>query len=133
VPGDIDPTNLPDGVTLFLQERHLATLTTIRADGTPHVVAVGFTWDQQAQLARVITFASSQKVRNLQRAGGGPAAVCQVDGGRWLTLEGHAIVSGEPTRVDEAVRRYADRYRQPGDRDDRVVIELSVKRVLGRA
>jgi F420H(2)-dependent biliverdin reductase len=133
VPGRVHPTNLPDGVRLFLEERHLATLTTLRADGTPHVVAVGFTWDDDAQLARVITFAASQKVRNLERTGGGPAAVCQVDGGRWLTLEGHAIVSSEPGRVDEAVRRYANRYRQPADRDDRVVIEITVERVLGRA
>ena len=38
----------------FLSERHLATLTTLRPDGTPHVVAVGFTWDPEAQLIRVI-------------------------------------------------------------------------------
>ena len=29
----------------FLTERHLATLTTLRPDGTPHVVPVGFTYD----------------------------------------------------------------------------------------
>ncbi|CAN5181174.1 hypothetical protein BH24ACT1_BH24ACT1_05600 [soil metagenome] len=29
----------------FLGESHLATLTTLRADGTPHVVPVGFTFD----------------------------------------------------------------------------------------
>lgn len=27
----------------FLTERHLAVLTTLRADGTPHSVPVGFT------------------------------------------------------------------------------------------
>ena len=43
-----DPTALPPEVTEFLTERHLATLTTIRPDGTPHVVAVGFTWDAEA-------------------------------------------------------------------------------------
>jgi hypothetical protein len=59
--------------------------------------------------------------------------VCQVDGGRWLTLEGPAEVTDDPDRVDEAVRRYAERYRQPGEREDRVAIEIRVDRVLGRA
>lgn len=129
----LDPADLPDEVTDFLTERHLATLTTLRPDGSPHVVAVGFTWDPEARLARVITFAPSRKARNLVASPGTRAAVCQVDGGRWLTLEGPATVTDEPDRVAEAVRRYAERYRQPGERDDRVAIEISVDRILGRA
>jgi F420H(2)-dependent biliverdin reductase len=124
---------LPDEALAFLSERHLATLTTLRPDGSPHVVAVGFTWDPAAELARVITFAPSRKARNVVAAPGGRAAVCQVDGGRWLTLEGPAEVTGDPARVAEGVRRYAERYRQPGERADRVVIEIAVDRVLGRA
>jgi|SRR3954447_23992951 PPOX class probable F420-dependent enzyme len=132
-----DVHDLPDEVAAFLDERHLATLTTLRPDGSPHVVAVGFTWDADAGLARVITFAPSRKARNLQAAssGGSPgrAAVSQVDGGRWLTLEGTAVVTDDPVRVAEAVRRYAERYREPGERADRVAIEITVDRVLGRA
>jgi len=128
-----DPADLPDEALAFLQERHLATLTTLRPDGSPHVVAVGFTWDGDAGLARIITFAPSRKVRNLLAAPGARAAVCQVDGGRWLTLEGTARVADEADAVAEAVRRYAERYRQPGERDDRVAIEITVDRVLGRA
>ena len=59
--------------------------------------------------------------------------MCQVDGGRWLTLEGPARVTAEAAPVAEAVRRYAERYRQPGEREDRVAIEIAVDRVLGRA
>ena len=59
--------------------------------------------------------------------------MCQVEGGRWLTLEGTAVVTADPDRVAEGVRRYAERYRQPGEREDRVVIEITVSRVLGRA
>ncbi|MFN8039579.1 MAG: PPOX class F420-dependent oxidoreductase [Acidimicrobiales bacterium] len=127
-----DPTDLPPEARTFLEERHLATLTTLRADGSPHVVAVGFTWDDGAGLARVITFAGSQKVRNLRRRPG-RASLCQIDGGRWLTLEGSAEVTDDPDRVAEAVRRYAERYRVPGERDDRVAIEVRVDGVLGRA
>lgn len=127
------PSDLSAEALTFLTERHLATLTTLRPDGSPHVVAVGFTWDSSAGLARVITFAPSRKARNLVAAPGARAAVCQVDGGRWLTLEGPATVTDDPARVAEGVRRYAERYRQPGERDDRVVIEIAVDRVLGRA
>lgn len=126
-----DPPTLSPDALAFLAERHLATLTTLRPDGSPHVVAVGFTWDATAGLARVITFAPSRKARNLLTAPGSRAAVSQVDGGRWLTLEGTATVTDDPERVAEGVRRYAERYRQPGDRLDRVVIEIRVDRVLG--
>ncbi|HYI60390.1 MAG TPA: PPOX class F420-dependent oxidoreductase [Acidimicrobiales bacterium] len=129
----LDPTALGHDVTAFLAERHLATLTTLRPDGSPHVVAVGFTWDPGAGLVRIITFAPSRKARNLRAAPGSRASVCQVDGGRWLTLEGPATVTDDPARVAEAVRRYAERYRPPGPRDDRVAIEVRVDRVLGRA
>lgn len=129
----LDPHHLSEAVQSFLTERHLATLTTLRPNGTPHVVAVGFTFDVAAGLARVITFAASRKVKNVLARPGGPAALCQVDGGRWLTLEGAATVSNDPERVAEAVRRYALRYRQPNPREDRVVIEVVVRRMMGRA
>jgi F420H(2)-dependent biliverdin reductase len=127
-----DLAALPEGVRAFLAERHLATLTTLRPDGTPHVVAVGFTWDEQARLARVITHGSSRKVRHV-RAGSPRAVVAQVDGRRWLSLEGVPTVSDDPERVAEAVRRYALRYRQPSANPQRVVIEIAVDRVLGSA
>lgn len=113
----------------FLADRHLATLTTLRADGSPHVCAVGFSYADG--VARVITFASSIKARNAGR--GGRAAVSQVDGGRWLTLEGTARLVTDADGVARAVAGYAARYRQPGERPDRVAIEISVDRVLGRA
>jgi PPOX class probable F420-dependent enzyme len=126
-----DPRRLPGDVLAFLAERHLATLTTVRPDGTPHVVPVGFTWDDETGLARVITSGGSRKVRHL--AAGGRVALCQVDGGRWLTLEGRAEVTAEPARVAEAVERYAERYRAPRPNPERVAVEITVDRVLGRA
>lgn len=127
----LDPSSLSDEHLAFLAERHLATLTTLRPDGTPHVVPVGFSFDAVDGLARVITFDGSRKVRNL--AAGGRAVVCQVDGGRWLALEGDATITDDPERVARAVDGYAARYRQPGERADRVAIEIRVDRVLGRA
>ncbi|MGJ0121183.1 pyridoxamine 5'-phosphate oxidase family protein [Williamsia sp. MIQD14] len=113
----------------FLTDRHLASLTTLRADNTPHSVAVGVTFEPERSLARVITFEGSQKVRNVDR--GGYAAVTHVDGPRWLTLEGPARISRDADDIAEAVRRYALRYRQPKVNPRRVVIEIEVTRVLG--
>lgn len=112
----------------FVAERHLATLTTLRADGTPHVVAIGFTWDPESGIARVITDGASVKARNAGR--GGYAAVSQVDGARWLTLEGPATVLDDAADVTEAVRRYAERYRVPRENPTRVVVAIQVRRVL---
>ena len=116
----------------FLAERHLATLTTLRPDGSPHVAPVGFTWSAGEGVARIITWASAAKVRHLRASGGARVALCQVDGRRWVTLEGMAVVTDDPERVAEAVRRYAERYRQPRENPLRVVLVLEVDRILGR-
>ncbi|MEZ5208334.1 MAG: hypothetical protein R2690_15490 [Acidimicrobiales bacterium] len=57
----------------------------------------------------------------------------QVDGGRWLTVEGVATCTDDPERVAAAVAGYTARYREPKARDDRVAIELAVTRIMGRA
>lgn len=120
----------PEALTL-LTEYHLASLSTLRANGTPHVVAVGFTFDPDTSIARVITFDGSQKVRNAEQ--GAYAALTHVDGPRWLTLEGPARVRREPEQVRDAEARYAARYREPKPNPKRVVIEVSVTRALGSA
>jgi PPOX class probable F420-dependent enzyme len=119
----------PD-VLAFLAERHLATLTTLRPDGSPHVVPVGITYDAGTRTARVITSGGSAKARHV-RAGQHRVAVCQVDGRRWLTLEGTATVREDAAAVADAVARYAVRYRQPRENPARVVLEISVDRILG--
>lgn len=125
----IAPEQLNTAALEFLEARHLATLTTLREDGTPHVVAVGFTWDQEAGLARVITNGPSQKVLNVRRTG--YAALTQLDGPRWLTLEGPAEILEDEESVADAVERYAGRYRQPQPNPVRVVIQVKVQRLLG--
>ncbi len=117
----------------FVAERHLASLTLVRADGRPHVTPVGFTWDAGTGLARVITWNGSVKAKLLAADGPLRAALCQVDGGRWCTLEGMATVTDDADRCAEAVARYAERYSTPKDRGaDRRALEISVDRVLGR-
>jgi len=54
----------------------------------------------------------------------------QIDGSRWVTLEGAVRVLDDAASVASAVAAYARRYRQPKERDDRVVIEIEVDRVM---
>ncbi len=126
--------NLTPEQRLFVTERHLATLTTVRQNHSPHVVPVGFTWDQDAGLARVNSHVSSMKVRNVlawtEQGLPARAALCQVDGGRWITLEGTLRVETDPHEIAEAVRRYAVRYRAPEEDPQRVVLMLEVERVM---
>lgn len=124
-------SDLTPEMLAFLAEYHLASLTTFRSDGSPHVVPVGFSYDHTQHVVRIITFSSSSKYKNALR--GGRAVVSQVDGGRWLTLEGTVSGTSDAQRVAAAVTGYAARYRTPGEREDRVAVEIAVDRIMGRA
>ncbi|MFG3253197.1 pyridoxamine 5'-phosphate oxidase family protein [Streptomyces sp. NPDC048172] len=117
----------------FWEERHVGLLTTLRPDGSPHLVPVGVTYDSGAGVARVITSRSSKKARNVLAAGpsGARVAVSQADGARWATLEGTAVVRDEPEAVADAEARYTRRYRPPRVNPNRVVIEITVTRTMG--
>lgn len=112
----------------FLAERHLGTLTTMRADGTPHVVAIAFTYDEGA--VSIISSDSTQKVVNVDERR--RAVVCQVDGRRWLALEGDAQVRRDAESVTEGERLFEQRYRPVRENPRRVVIRFAVDRVLGK-
>jgi F420H(2)-dependent biliverdin reductase len=119
---------VPPALLEFWTERHLCTLTTLRADGSPHVVPVGVTLDVEERCAWVITFGSSRKAA--QVAADGRVAACQVDGGRWSTIEGTAEVRTDEASVQRAVERYATRYRTPKPNPQRVALRIEVDRFL---
>ncbi|MEI7548439.1 MAG: pyridoxamine 5'-phosphate oxidase family protein, partial [Actinomycetota bacterium] len=74
------------------------------------------------------TSGGSVKAANVRRTPW--ASVTQIDGGRWVTFEGPARVLDDPAEVAAAVVAYGRRYRQPRERDDRVVIEIEVQRMM---
>lgn len=125
------PSDLTDADLRFLAERHLATLTTLRRDNTPHVVAIAFGYDADQGVVRIISSDGTRKVQNIET--NGVAAVCQVDGARWLTMEGKARVVRDPERVRTAVEAFESRYRPARENPERVAIEIRVGRILGRA
>jgi F420H(2)-dependent biliverdin reductase len=123
--------DLTDPELEFLSERHLASLATLRADGSPHVVAIAFSYDHVAGLVRIISSDDTQKVRNVERDP--RAVVSQVDGPRWLTLEGVAQVTRDEESVRRAVAAFEARYRPVRENPQRVAIEIQIERVVGRA
>jgi F420H(2)-dependent biliverdin reductase len=122
---------LTDDLVEFWRERHLCTVTTLRQDGSPHVIPMGIVLDVEHRFAWGITSGKSQKVRNLRSGGDPRVAVCQVDGRRWSTIEGLAEVLTDENSVREAERRYAERYRVPRVNPARVALRITLTRVLG--
>jgi len=123
--------DLTDNDLAFLDERHLATLTTLREPGRPHVVAIAFTYAPEPGVVSIITSDGTQKVLNVERHG--RATVCQVDGPRWLSLDGPARVTREPHAVTDAVAAFERRYRPARENPRRVAIEIDVEAVFGRS
>ncbi|PWC03546.1 TIGR03618 family F420-dependent PPOX class oxidoreductase [Agromyces badenianii] len=120
---------LTDTAREFLTEYHLATLSTLDRHGRIHSVPVGITYLDG--VVRIIGSGGSQKFVNAERSG--RASVNTVDGRRWISFEGPARVRTDPESVALAVALYAARYRQPRVNPQRVVLELTVERVLGSA
>lgn len=118
---------LTDAAFEFLREYHLATLSTLGRSDRVHAVPVGFTYEDG--IVRVIGTRGSQKFLNAQRSG--RASICSVDRARWISFEGTAVINEDADAVAHAVELYAARYRQPRVNPERVVLELSVERVLG--
>jgi F420H(2)-dependent biliverdin reductase len=117
----------------FWRERRLCTVTTLRPDGSPHVVPMGVVLDPETDTAWAITSRRSRKARNIAAAGpdGAPLAACQVDGRHWSTVEGRATILADPESVRAAEQRYAARYKVPRENPDRVAVRIEVTRVIG--
>jgi PPOX class probable F420-dependent enzyme len=112
----------------FWTERHLCTLTTLRADGRPHVTPVGVALDPELRCAWIITSRTSWKAVHVARDP--RIAACQVDGRHWSTLEGSARVVSDEGSVRRAEERYAARYRRPRPNPERVALRIDVERFV---
>lgn len=126
----VSSLNLPTGTGWqFLRDRHLATCTTLLRDGSPHVVPVGFTIDEDL-LVQILTRDTSQKIANLRRDP--RIVICQVEGRNWISIHGRAEVRTAGDEVTRAEHRYAQRYhRTPTPNEHRVVAQFKVHRLLG--
>lgn len=120
--------DFPSPLLDFWSERHLCTLTTVRADGRPHVTPVGVALDLDWRCAWVITSRGSRKA--VHAAADPRVAACQVDGRRWSTIEGLAEVRSDPSSVRRAEEQYAARYRTPRPNPSRVALRIEISRFM---
>lgn len=97
----------PDAVRAFLARPLIATLVTLRADGSPTAVPVWFEWD--GTVARLFTGKDSGKVTRIAADSrvALSIAVPATESEAWVTIDGTATI--EPTDLD-LVRRLARRY-----------------------
>lgn len=118
-------------VQAFYQPYRLATLTTLRRDGSPHTVPVAAVVDPASRTVRILTSRTSVKARNVAR-GSSRVSLCEVDGPQWLTIEGEARVVTDGPSIEAAMAAYALRFRQPRPNPERVIIVVEPTRLLGR-
>ena len=118
---------LSDEALAFVTDRHIATLSTMSPDGRIHVVAIGFSY--RDGIARIITGGGSRKVANL--LADNRLSISQFEGARWLTLQGTATIATSPEDVALGVELYSKRYRAPRENPERVVIVMTVEKVMG--
>ena len=120
--------DFPPSLLEFWRERHLCTLSTLRADGRPHVTPVGVALDLDERCAWVIT--SEHSLKAVHAAHDPRVAACQVDGRHGSTLEGTAEVRTDRDSVARAEEQYAARYRTPRPNPSRVALRIEVDRFL---
>lgn len=115
----------------FLRAGHIAAVTTLRADGSPHTTPVWIDCDGEAVLFN--TARGRAKERHM--LADPRVSIMTIDGDdfhRWLTVDGHATLVDEG--ADEHIQTLADRYqegapvrRSPGR--ERVIVRVLPDRV----
>ena len=123
---------LSDQQEAFLREGHIAVVTTLRGDGSPHSTVVWI--DGAGGEVRFNTARGRAKERHL--IADPRVAVTVVDSSdfhRWLTVEGRAILVDEG--ADEHIDALAVRYMGPGAEPisgrgaQRVIVRVAADRI----
>ena len=123
-------------IEAYLGEAHVASLVTIRPDGSPHVAPVWFLWEDGH--AFVIAGVSAVKVKNIRgNASVALSVVIDQRPYRYVVLEGQAKVSRDNLahRVERICLRYdgpvrgTEFARELLAADRTVVIEITVNKM----
>lgn len=91
----------------FLREDHVAVVSTLNKDGSPHVTTIYYLLADDGTLV-LCTPARSQKVKNLRRDP--RIALCVGEGGRSVSLYGRVSISEDQATVRQNLERMIKRY-----------------------
>jgi len=121
----------PDEVADFLERATKVQVATINRDGSPHLTTLFHVMDR----GRIAfwTYASSQKIKNLERD---PRITCLVEDGedyfelRGVSVTGRAELVTDPDRIREIGTRVADRMAGGADLGElgRDLVERQVRK-----
>jgi len=124
----------------FVRKPRIATLATVRRDGSPHITPVWYRYDESGDFV-VMADDGSQKLRNIERDP--RVELCIDDRERppyhTVIVRGRAAVEAQPPSYeerlalaarylgDEAGRRYVDTMQRPDQR----LIRIRPQRIVG--
>lgn len=130
---------MDDRVRGFLESHHAAVMTTLKADGTPHVARVGVglvggkLWSSSTQ--------DRVRTRHLRRDPRATLAVLDYSNAyRWMGLETRVTIRDLATAVDDNLALYRVLAGEPDDLGEyraamvaerRIVYEFAVERAYG--
>ncbi|MWA08974.1 TIGR03618 family F420-dependent PPOX class oxidoreductase [Streptomyces sp. BA2] len=141
--GKVDESALLD----LLQEQRIGTLVTLKRDGRPQLSNVGYAYDPDDRLIRLMVTDSRAKTRNLRRDPRASFLVTDGTGFSYMIAEGDAELTPVVTDPHDAVadelalvfRGFQgehpdwEGFRAAMVRERRLVIRLHVKHVYGAA
>ncbi len=126
------PRLTPEQGRLF-KEPNLATVATIRRDGSPHLTPVWIDWDGENVVFN--TAEGRAKPRNIRR---NPVVGVQVvdpgDQYRWVSVSGRAeiVEEGAEEHINELSHRYRGRDYDYVDGEKRLIVRVTPERVTAR-
>lgn len=100
---------IPEHLDDFWDAPRLATLGTVRPDGTPHLTPVKAMRAGAEFL--VLTRPATVKARNVVRSG--RASIAEHTASLWATVEGEAVIADDPDTLARARAAYRARFGRP--------------------
>ena len=125
---------LAENVRAFLEDVHLAVITTINPDGSPHQTALWY--ELRGDSIVINTGTASKKVRNLRRDPRASVCMAALNPARHVTIEGVATFDEDHVLEDltSLASRYAGEKAGPGiaaniAKIPHITVKLSADRV----
>ena len=123
--------NIPKSIEEFLSTRAFGSLNSIDKTNNLHTAVVGFHFDKNKKIIRIISQKKSIKVKNIIQNNN--VSLSQIRDNKWLSFIGTATIKYDQESIKLASDAYTLRYEKPSENPDRIAIEISVKKILGNA